>query len=338
MAQEGSLECYLAECGVGPTPEGVDRVVEQAVAWRVTPAGRSLIDRRRRSRVERNVRVVVEHLLECGVPPGECKGVCERSMGGGDGTGGGRQSPRARSTCTRVWPHCLPWCHVTPPRALTRPLAPAPASLAGPSGVGAILSRSPELMLCKPTTNDRWDRRAVELSAFLLLNGHCNVPEVRGAPECWQRSRCGGGEWMCEQRGVWASCTASATLTCCCCYCLRTAALRGCLTSVPPHYCLLQDWEESPELEVWVKRQRIARAAGQLSEERLSILVSMGFEFGEVAQLTEEWEHRFDQVSEWWVVGCMACGLGGGSSMQAREYYTHIAELQRCTPWQLPRL
>ena len=34
-------------------------------------------------------------------------------------------------------------------------------------------------MLCKPTTNDRWDRRAVELSAFLLLNGHCNVPEVR---------------------------------------------------------------------------------------------------------------------------------------------------------------
>ncbi len=32
------------------------------------------------------------------------------------------------------------------------------------------------------------------------------------------------------------------------------------------------------------------------SEERLSILQSMGFAFGEVAQLTEEWEHRFDQV------------------------------------------
>lgn len=44
----------------------------QAVAWRVTPGGRSLIDRRRRSRVERNVRLVVEHLeLECGVPFGE---------------------------------------------------------------------------------------------------------------------------------------------------------------------------------------------------------------------------------------------------------------------------
>lgn len=44
----------------------------QAVAWRVTPGGRTLIDRRRRSRVERNVRLVVEHLeLECGVPFGE---------------------------------------------------------------------------------------------------------------------------------------------------------------------------------------------------------------------------------------------------------------------------
>lgn len=37
------------------------------------------------------------------------------------------------------------------------------------------------------------------------------------------------------------------------------------------------------------------------SEERLSILQSMGFAFGEVAQLTEEWEHRFDQVN-----GCFA--------------------------------
>ena len=57
-----------------------------------------------------------------------------------------------------------------------------------------------------------------------------------------------------------------------------------------------------------MKRQRIARAAGQLSEERLSILVSMGFEFGEVAQLTEEWEHRFDQVSGW---------VGGGGARGA---------------------
>jgi hypothetical protein len=50
---------------------------EQAVAWRVTPGGRSLIDRRRRSRVERNVRLVVEHLeLECGVPFGGWRRPC----------------------------------------------------------------------------------------------------------------------------------------------------------------------------------------------------------------------------------------------------------------------
>lgn len=67
-----------------------------------------------------------------------------------------------------------------------------------------------------------------------------------------------------------------------------------------------QDWEENPELGLWVKRQRIARAAGQLSDERLSILQSMGFAFGEVAQLTEEWEHRFDQVRiGCWLLACL---------------------------------
>ena len=50
--------------------------------------------------------------------------------------------------------------------------------IAGPKGIAAILARCPEIMLCKPTTNDRWDRRAVELGAYLLRHGHCNVPEV----------------------------------------------------------------------------------------------------------------------------------------------------------------
>ena len=42
-----------------------------------------------------------------------------------------------------------------------------------------------------------------------------------------------------------------------------------------------------------------ARARALTCPLRLQILMSMGFEFGEVAQLTEEWEHRFDQVSVW---------------------------------------
>ena len=68
--QEGSLEQYLVQ--VGMPSERVDEVVLAAVAWRVTPAGRPLIDRRRRSRVERNVQSVAEYLLhDCAVASGE---------------------------------------------------------------------------------------------------------------------------------------------------------------------------------------------------------------------------------------------------------------------------
>lgn len=66
--QEGSLEQYLTQIGV--PREVVDRTVMAAVAWRVTPGGRPLIDRRRRSRVERNVQSVAEYLMqECGIAP-----------------------------------------------------------------------------------------------------------------------------------------------------------------------------------------------------------------------------------------------------------------------------
>lgn len=106
----------------------------------------------------------------------------------------------------------------------------------GPKGIAAVFARVPEIMLCKPAANDRWDRRAVELAAYLHRNGHCNVPE---------------------------------------------------------------EWESNPELGIWVKRQRVARAGGQLSDERLIILERMGFEFGDLAQVTDEWEHRFDQLIDW---------------------------------------
>lgn len=157
-------------------PSEIERLVSTAIAWRVTPGGRPLIDRRRESRLARNVRIVAEYLeVECGVS-------------------------------------------------------------FGPKGVGAVFTQVPELMLCKPTSNDRWDRRAVDLAAFRLQNGHCNVPET---------------------------------------------------------------WEPNVELGIWVKRQRVARAAGQLSSERLKILERMGFEFGDLAQITEEWEQRFDQLIDW---------------------------------------
>ena len=171
---ETVLNAYLVDIGV-PEDE-VERLVNAAVAWRMTPGGRPLIDRRRQSRLTRNVKIVAKYLVEkCDVPLGK-------------------------------------------------------------DGVAAVFMRTPELMLCKPSNNDRWDRRAVELAAFLLKNGHCNVPEV---------------------------------------------------------------YPENQELGMWVKRQRVTRAAGQLSAERLTILERMGFEFGDLAQVTEEWETRFDMLVDW---------------------------------------
>ena len=48
----------------------------------------------------------------------------------------------------------------------------------GSKGVGQIFAKVPQIMLCKPSTNDRWDRRVVQLAAFMHRHGHCNVPEV----------------------------------------------------------------------------------------------------------------------------------------------------------------
>jgi hypothetical protein len=47
-----------------------------------------------------------------------------------------------------------------------------------------------------------------------------------------------------------------------------------------------------------VKRQRTARQQDSLSQERLDILLELGFEFGEEAQMTDEWEWRFDSLVE----------------------------------------
>mmetsp|Transcript_20593 Transcript_20593/g.57143 ORF Transcript_20593/g.57143 Transcript_20593/m.57143 type:complete len:755 (+) Transcript_20593:162-2426(+) len=172
--EEGSLERFLEDSGV--PKEEIENIVIEAVAWRVTPGGRPLIDRRRRARVERNMHEVSEYLVEaCGIEKGG-------------------------------------------------------------NGVGKILTRAPQILLCKPSTFDRWDRRAVQLAAFLHKFGHTNVPE---------------------------------------------------------------EYEESPELTSWVKRQRVTHAQGNLSMERKQILVGMGFVFGEIAQMTDEWERFFDQLIEW---------------------------------------
>ena len=69
--QEGSAEQFLLnECGIEASK--VDGIITAAVAWRVTPGGRQLIDRRRRSRIERNMLQCAEYLIkECGIEPGQ---------------------------------------------------------------------------------------------------------------------------------------------------------------------------------------------------------------------------------------------------------------------------
>ena len=70
--QEGSAEQFLLkECGIEESK--IDGIIRAAVAWRVTPGGRQLIDRRRRSRIERNILICAEYLVnECGIEPGAC--------------------------------------------------------------------------------------------------------------------------------------------------------------------------------------------------------------------------------------------------------------------------
>ena len=112
-------------------------------------------------------------------------------------------------------------CLTCAPPCLLRPLGLLLLLPAGPKGIAAILAQAPEIMLCKPTTNDRWDRRAVELSAYLLHHGHCNVPEV-GASE-WMGGEEGGRQ---AGRREVLGCTLALPLL------LPLAACR------PHHYCL----------------------------------------------------------------------------------------------------
>lgn len=64
----------------------------------------------------------------------------------------------------------------------------------------------------------------------------------------------------------------------------------------------LQDDGEMHELAVWVKRQRMLWQQGNLVQDRMTILSALGFEVGTEAQITEEWEYRFDQLVEWLIL------------------------------------
>lgn len=192
LTQPGALEESLLSFGV-PLAE-VARCVRVAVAWRVTPNGRPLVDRRRYSRLRRNVQIVSDYLQSsCHIAPGEHWGKAWLCVGTVHVTvlhldiNGLRQSEICTVTmykdsglcCTR---ELITDCVLVLPTPLSFPAGRSISPLspdAGPEGVGAVFSRFPLVMLCKPTTGDRWDRRAVELAAFIYTHGHCQVPLVR---------------------------------------------------------------------------------------------------------------------------------------------------------------
>lgn len=59
--QEGSIEALLAAEGV--QEDAIDGIVTGLVAWRLTKAGRPLVDKRRKRRVCTNIPLVVDHLV-----------------------------------------------------------------------------------------------------------------------------------------------------------------------------------------------------------------------------------------------------------------------------------
>ncbi len=43
----------------------------------------------------------------------------------------------------------------------------------------------------------------------------------------------------------------------------------------------------------------MVHAQGQLGSERVLILKALGFEFGEIAHMTADWERQFDALLDW---------------------------------------
>ena len=91
-----------------------------------------------------------------------------------------------------------------------------------------------------------------------------------------------------------------------------------------------QFYTACPELGQWVCKQRIAKEQGTLSPERLRILLELGFEFGEEAQLTEDWEWHFDLLVE---LLCMRVGLRPFGAVQTScSPFQHSHAIERTPP------
>ena len=82
-----------------------------------------------------------------------------------------------------------------------------------------------------------------------------------------------------------------------------------------------------------MRKQRAAKEQGTLPEERLRILLELGFEFGEEANITEEWELRFDLLME--LLFMRVCSVPPACSNWHPTFSTHTLKkaVQTVLPW-----
>lgn len=175
--------------------------------------------------------------------------------------------------------------------------------------------QSPQLMLCKPSTNDRWDRRAVELAAYAFKHGHCNVPEVQ---PYFTLHLCYPKLPICPQTPIMeltilAVSPHSFTLKAASSLPLLEFSYSdhgatfhhnfwqsnpADLCTVCPDTAVIQDKSTPYSLGSWVRKQRALWQQASLSLDRIQILSSLGFELGSETHITDEWEFKFDQLQE----------------------------------------
>ena len=218
ISQEGSAEEFLHDnCGLDKY--AVDSLLATATAWRTTPGGRCLIDRRRRSRVQRNLPVLYQHLVDnCNVPGlpflllhliafevfmgCQRRKMCCRMVVFGVFIDSmlNTLAPRLSSMETAQTSIGLQLATYSKSRdahttcvlyhetIISLTSLSLGSIVAAGKEVGRLFHSAPALLLLKPTAHDRWENRCIELAAFRHKHGHCYVPMVRMRSGCYCNS------------------------------------------------------------------------------------------------------------------------------------------------------
>ena len=92
----------------------------------------------------------------------------------------------------------------------------------------------------------------------------------------------------------------------------------------------MQGDSNSQSLGAWVRKQRVLWQQANLSQDRMQILSALGFDVGAEAEITEEWEYRFDQLAECLIQMVSTCDSRSPlpsialSKVSLAHYFTNI--------------